>query len=139
MSGHTIKQQRVIREDLLRQREMLARSGRQERRVLREGGETLVGTVQDEADLSELDLQTELDFALLEIRAETIRRIDQAIERIDAGIYGICDECGGHITAARLRALPFAEECVDCAAGLEAQADGRRPQRQWPMTPQMFV
>ena len=139
MSRQTSKEQRVIREDLLRQREMLARSGRQERRVLREGGETLLGIVQDEADLSELDLQTELDLALLEIHAETIRRIDQAIERIDAGIYGICDQCGGRITAARLRALPFAEECVDCAADLEVQTDGRRLPRHWPVTPHIFV
>jgi RNA polymerase-binding transcription factor DksA len=85
------------------------------------------GTVQDEADLSKLDLQTELDLGLLEIRAETIRRIDHAIERIDAGIYGICDECGGRITAERLRAfrLPRSAWIVRPASRGTSTADVR--------------
>ena len=139
MSGKLSKEQRLVREDLLRQRELLVRSGRQERRFLREGGETAVDTVKDEADLSELDLQAELDLALLEIRTETIRRIDRAVERIDAGIYGICDGCGGRITAARLKALPVAEDCVDCATEQEGRAGKRRPPLWGPYAPHALV
>jgi DnaK suppressor protein len=139
MNRQLSQQQRMIREDLLRRREALARSGQQERRTLREGGEKAVTSVQDEADLSELDLQTELDLALLEIRTETIRHLDRAIERIDAGIYGICDECGGRIPAARLNALPFAEECVDCANELDVSAGRRRPALWASHAPHAFV
>ena len=139
MTRQLSKEQHMIREDLLRQREFLVRSGQQERRLLREGGETLGDTVQDEADLSELDLQTELDLALLEIRTETIRLIDGAIKRIDAGIHGVCDECGGRIPAARLKALPFAQDCVDCANEHETRAGRRRPALWGPHAPHAFV
>jgi DnaK suppressor protein len=139
MSRHISKQQRTIREDLLRRREVLVRSGQQERRLLREGGERLVDTVQDAGDLSVIDLQTELDLSLLEIRTESIRLIDGAIRRIDAGIHGICDVCGGHITAARLKALPFAQDCVDCANDYETLAGRRRPALWGPHAPHAFV
>ena len=131
MSRQTIQPAHMIRHELLRQREALVHSGREERRMLREGGETLGNTVQDEADLSELDLQTELDLALLEIRSEAIRHIDRAIERLDAGTYGLCDECGERITAARLKALPAADRCVDCAGEGEKHAARYPPRHGW--------
>ena len=139
MNKQLSKEHRMIRVDLLRRRETLARSGQQERRTLREGGEKAVTSVRDEADLSELDLQAELDLALLEIRTETIRHIDRAIQRIDAGIYGICKECGGRIPAARLNALPFAEECVDCANEHDVPAGRRRPALWASHAPHAFV
>jgi len=139
MSNKLSKEQRIIREHLLRQREVLVRGGQQERRLLREDGEQAVTSVQDEADLSELDLQTELDLALLEIRTETIHLIDRAIKRIDAGIHGICDGCGGRIPAARLKALPFAEQCVDCANEHEVHTGRRRPALWGAHAPHAFV
>ena len=129
----------MLREDLLRQREALVRSERRERRTIREGGETLLNSVQDAADHSEFDLQTELDLALLEIRTETVRYIDRAIERIDAGIHGTCDQCGGRITTARLNALPFAEDCVDCATEREANGVGRPAPHLRPDAGHMFA
>ena len=45
----------------------------------------------------------------------SIADIDRAIEKIEAGTYGFCDECGEKIGDARLEALPAASLCVDCA------------------------
>ena len=42
--------------------------------------------------------------------------IRAALSRIEAGEYGICRRCGEEISAARLRVLPTALECVSCAA-----------------------
>lgn len=47
---------------------------------------------------------------------ETVREIDQALERIDGGSYGRCARCGEPIPAGRLEALPWADRCVPCSA-----------------------
>jgi DnaK suppressor protein len=46
---------------------------------------------------------------------ETVKEIDQALERIDDGSYGRCGSCGEVIPAERLRALPWAALCVPCS------------------------
>ena len=47
--------------------------------------------------------------------ALSIRIIQSALERIDNGTYGACDSCGEDIGEARLRAIPEATRCVNCA------------------------
>ncbi|MDQ6855696.1 MAG: TraR/DksA C4-type zinc finger protein [Candidatus Dormibacteraeota bacterium] len=54
---------------------------------------------------------------------ETVKEIDQALERIDSGSYGLCQACGHAIPADRLRALPWAALCVPCSGRLSP----RRP------------
>ena len=48
---------------------------------------------------------------------ETVKEIDQALERIEAATYGTCESCGRPIPAERLRALPWAALCVPCGSG----------------------
>ena len=45
-----------------------------------------------------------------------LSEIEAAIERLDAGTYGMCERCGQPISKARLEALPAARTCIDCAA-----------------------
>ena len=49
--------------------------------------------------------------------AQSIADIDRALQRIDEGVYGICENCGTGIPDARLEALPASTLCVTCAAG----------------------
>ncbi len=49
-----------------------------------------------------------------ETRAE-IGKISAALQRIDAGDYGTCKECGNQISEKRLGVYPYANECIDCA------------------------
>lgn len=80
-------------------------------------------------DSSERALELENLDALFAIDRETrleLRQINDAIERIDTGQYGLCGECGATIGAARLAALPYAETCIDCAERHEASAVQRR-------------
>src|SRR5688572_13719811 len=70
--------------------------------------------VMDQGETSELDTQDELEFALIQMKAETLNRIDAALLRLDEGTYGHCLECGEEIGEPRLRALPFAVRCKDC-------------------------
>jgi RNA polymerase-binding transcription factor DksA len=43
-----------------------------------------------------------------------IRHVDHALERIDAGTFGICEKCGGPIGDTRLEVVPFATACGCC-------------------------
>ena len=74
----------------------------------------------DAAESSEADSQDDLGFALIQLKAETLKNIDIALRRIEQGDYGDCFECGNEIAEARLRALPFAVRCRDCEALREA-------------------
>lgn len=47
--------------------------------------------------------------------ALSIRIIQSALERIAEGTYGLCEECGNEIAEGRLRAVPEATRCVNCA------------------------
>ena len=70
--------------------------------------------VRDDLEHSDADIQGDIEFALLQMRAETLARIDEALVRLDAGKYGSCFECDGEISERRLRALPFAVRCQAC-------------------------
>jgi DnaK suppressor protein len=68
------------------------------------------------------DLEAQLDnvsyagvgAAVVSITSRTLQGIEAALDRLKRGGWGTCSECGGEISAARLRALPFAERCRDC-------------------------
>ena len=49
-----------------------------------------------------------------EARAE-LRNISAALQRMDAGEYGVCIECGTEIDRGRIDAHPYAKQCIDCA------------------------
>ena len=70
--------------------------------------------VLDQGESSEVDIQDEIEFALIQMKAETLKKIDAALRRLGEGAYGDCFECGNEIPQARLRALPFAVRCKDC-------------------------
>ncbi len=50
---------------------------------------------------------------------DLLRQVTQALERIDAGVYGICLHCAEPIARARLEAQPYASLCVDCQSAAE--------------------
>lgn len=56
----------------------------------------------------------DLEFALDERETAELRQVDAALERIAAGTYGLCIDCGVEIPAARLHAAPAALRCIAC-------------------------
>ena len=70
--------------------------------------------VQDAEEQAVTDFAKDMEFALVQMKADTLSRIDEAMRRLEAGAYGECAECGTEIPAARLKALPFAVLCRDC-------------------------
>ena len=84
------------------------------------------GQVLDEGETSEVDIQDDIEFALIQMKAETLNRIDTALHRLNEGTYGCCFDCGDEIAEARLRALPFAMRCKDCEEAHETSAQRER-------------
>jgi len=81
---------------------------------IRDGRNERTKDVRDDLEHSDADIQGEIEFALLQMRAETLARVDEALVRLDAGKYGFCVECEGEIAQRRLHALPFAVRCQAC-------------------------
>jgi len=70
--------------------------------------------VQDAEEQAVTDFAKDMEFALVQMKADTLAHIDEALHRLEDGRYGECSECGTDIAAARLKALPFALKCRDC-------------------------
>jgi RNA polymerase-binding protein DksA len=71
------------------------------------------------ADLGSDNFEQEFTLGLMEAEEGTLGRIEAALERIEDGTYGICEECGVKIPKKRLNAIPFAAMCVKCASQYE--------------------
>ena len=82
--------------------------------------------VIDQGEVSEVDVQCEIDFALIEMKAQTLNKIEVALLRLWQGTYGDCFECGEEIAEARLFALPFATRCMDCEEAAETVQQRKR-------------
>lgn len=63
----------------------------------------------------------EQSLALNNNTADLIGQIDDALARIDAGEYGVCDRCGRDIGAERLEAKPYAVLCIECQSLVEQE------------------
>jgi RNA polymerase-binding transcription factor DksA len=70
--------------------------------------------VGDEADGADAASADEVELAMLETEDDTLRRIDDALVRLDVNAYGTCFTCGIEIPEARIRALPFVVRCRTC-------------------------
>jgi DnaK suppressor protein len=85
--------------------------------------------VFDVVESSEADIQADIELALLQMKSETLKQMDDAVARLERGDYGTCGECGEDMAEKRLRALPFAVRCKNCeeARELAAQRQRRQP------------
>ena len=92
---------------------------RNKRRSLREALPAELAQVKDVEEQSMEDFVLGMDFALMEMESATLRKIDDAILRLQEGRYGTCVECDEAISEARLTALPFADLCRACQERVE--------------------
>ncbi len=115
------------------------------RRMLEERRDELAGAVKDKirdvradatrsgghrpTDLNgmpEADIHEDIEFALLQMKTETLTKISAALERLEEGTYGYCYACGDEIASQRLQALPFAARCLDCEETHELEMNRER-------------
>ena len=107
-----------------RRRELMNEVQGKIRDVRAEGGKDR--EVLDQGESSEVDIQEDIEFALIQMKGETLNKVNEALRRLDEGTYGNCFECGDEIAEARLRALPFAVRCKDCEEARETAEQRER-------------
>lgn len=103
-----------------RQRELAKEVHGKMRNVRADGGKER--DVLDQGESSEVDIQEDIELALIQMKSETLHKVNEALRRLDDGTYGNCFECDDEIAEARLRALPFAVRCKDCEEARENAA-----------------
>ena len=71
------------------------------------------------ADIGSDNFEQEFTLSLMQSEGGTLEQIEAALERIEEGSYGQCEECGARIPKQRLNAIPYATMCVKCASQSE--------------------
>ena len=72
--------------------------------------------------------QDEISSQLAEVESRELAHIENALERMKSGEYGLCEVCSGKIPMARLHALPYATMCIECQR--DSERTGFRPSRE---------
>jgi len=81
-------------------------------------------STMDVGDLSHLDQDEDIDYALLNRHVKRLREVENALDRLEEGTYGICEDCGASIKLERLKVLPFTTCCVRCQERREQMGQG---------------
>jgi DnaK suppressor protein len=77
-------------------------------------GEDACDTASDEAMLG-------MSLAIMDRDRETLRAVVDALDKLQRGEFGVCEDCDGEIPVERLLVLPWARRCVPCAQEFERQ------------------
>lgn len=119
---------RLMRANLLRRRSAIRQSLDLTRSQL--GGPN-DHEVFDSVDLALDAEQQEISSQLAEAESSELAQIDVALERMAAGEYGVCDDCGRSIPLTRLQAVPYATLCVNCQHDQEVAGHERGQPASW--------
>lgn len=93
---------------------------------LRQGREGRKEEGMDAYDLASEERDREISFILTDREREKVQAIQDALDRIEEGAYGVCESCETDIAEGRLVALPFTRMCVNCQAEAEREAKSMR-------------
>ncbi len=101
---------------LLKEREQIVGEVMQTYRSSQEVGQDGIQDIGDEASNI---YNKQILMSLNESERLRLQEVDEALDRIENGTYGICEECGGPISLKRLEVRPVAKYCVPCLTKLE--------------------
>ncbi len=110
-----------LRENLIRRRDALRRALTGDLSLLQELHQQKTGDMLDAAADT---MQDELNSQLIEVESRELGAIEEAIARMEQGDYGDCEECGKPIPLTRLRAIPYATDCIGCRRKIEQSTSG---------------
>uniref|UniRef100_A0AAU2A7N0 TraR/DksA family transcriptional regulator n=1 Tax=Streptomyces sp. NBC_00093 TaxID=2975649 RepID=A0AAU2A7N0_9ACTN len=100
-----------LQSEVLRLRAEITRSEQSLVGLMRDSGD---GAGDDQADTGTKNITREGEMALAANAREMLVQDERALERLDAGTYGLCENCGNPIGKARMQAFPRATLCVEC-------------------------
>ena len=110
-----------IRRDLERQREA----------ILDEVGEVLTNrsgleAFPDVSDQASAEVDQNFSMRIRDRERKLLKKIDEALDRMNDATYGICEQCGGDIPYKRLKARPVTTLCIECKTAQEQEEQTRR-------------
>jgi len=76
------------------------------------------------ADSSFEQYEQEFNISMIENETEELKEIGRALEKIDGGKFGICENCGIDISIERLKAMPYTRICIHCRSKFEVEGNG---------------
>ncbi|UCD86189.1 MAG: TraR/DksA family transcriptional regulator [Deltaproteobacteria bacterium] len=85
--------------------------------------ETLKAEIGDIYDIASWDRERELSLLLGDRDRAKLIQIEEALSKIDEGVFGLCEECGEKISIGRLMVMPFAKVCVECKSRMEREEE----------------
>ncbi len=94
--------------------------------LLNQAGDTVSGMTEtkenfpDPADRAALEADRNFMLRIRDREAKLIKKIKEALERIENDTYGICESCGEEISIKRIKARPVTTQCIDCKSKEEA-------------------
>jgi DnaK suppressor protein len=77
--------------------------------------------LSDYADIASSESDRTFHLRIRDRERKLIKKIDQALERINDGTFGLCERCGEEIDSDRLKARPVTTYCIDCKTKLEKE------------------
>ena len=117
-----------MREILILRRDALRKALAGDLSALQELREQTAGDLIDFA----LDsAQDEINSQLAEVESRELAMIENALERMRSGHYGVCEGCGCKIPLARLNALPYATSCIECQREMEKYGAAHAGDQDW--------
>jgi DnaK suppressor protein len=126
--SYCLIREKTPREEMFMNKQLVAELTKELKRkklsLMFDGGPTeiLPEQTDKESEIEEhvqTDRATKVTLHLKERDHENLRAIDAALDHVAIGTYGICQSCGEEIKAERLKALPTARLCIDCAKDRE--------------------
>lgn len=99
--------------------------------LLGEAGKTLEDLTSmddnypDLVDRASVESDRGFELRIRDRERKLIKKIKQALERIDKGTYGICEDCGDDIELKRLEARPVTTLCIECKSRQEREEKAR--------------
>lgn len=117
-----------LRQVLVKRRDALRKALAGDLSMLKELRDQSTGDVVDAA----LDsAQDEINSQLAEVESRELAYIENALEQMREGRYGMCEGCDANIPLARLQALPYATLCINCKREAEKKGDVNTAPQDW--------
>lgn len=118
MEGNSLDKKTLLRfkKILLKEREQIVGEVKQTYESSQEVGQDGIQDIGDEAANI---YNKQILLSLNESERKRLQEVDEALDRIANGTYGICEECGEPISLKRLEVRPVAKYCVACLSKME--------------------
>jgi len=123
MAGLSPEKLAAVRERLLdRKKRLWLEVKEQLKNTIGDGYQEMLSTARDEEDQASVSLLAETNLTLLGPKRQELEAIEEAIMRLDNGVYGECEACGQAIEPRRLEVMPETPYCRACMSQKEKLA-----------------